>query len=102
MGSYCSLYIGDTEFSWKSVVPDPICVLFEPKDYAFPDRDYEYDGEMWGGPEHLFVSTCGATRARLEKIGVSIGKAGYWVERSPSSRAPVSARSSRTASVNSG
>jgi hypothetical protein len=51
MGSYCTLLIGDREYSWKSFVPDIIGAMFIPAEYAANDIQSEWDDDHVGSDQ---------------------------------------------------
>lgn len=74
MGSYCNLFVGDTDFSWKGIVPEVTGLLFQCSDYRSSPIQPEDDGTTPESRafEHRFITDCGSAKQRLVDRGISL------------------------------
>jgi hypothetical protein len=74
MGSFSYLNIGSRHFSWRSLIPPVVGLLFEGRDYESrivkpePNEPEEADSTYF---EHVLFTTCAEARRRLERLGIS-------------------------------
>jgi hypothetical protein len=71
MSSWTHLYIGDSEFSWRSFVPEFVTLLFTSDEYI-AETAVDDDGDELEYYWHRFASNVGKVKARLEEIGISL------------------------------
>jgi hypothetical protein len=69
MGSYCNLFIGSKDFSWKGVIPDVTGLIFDCNDYRSAPLETEDDDEDTYC-EHRLITDCASAKKRLAGRGI--------------------------------
>lgn len=70
MGIDCEFYIGSKNYSWKSVVPEFLSLLFAPSDYVATLHEEDKDYGDWY--EHRFIGNCGKAASQLLGFGIGL------------------------------
>jgi hypothetical protein len=70
MGISCDFYIGSTNYSWKSVVPEFLSLLFTPFNYVAVLHEEDKDYGDWY--EHKFISNCDKAATQLLGFGIDL------------------------------